>query len=164
MRVILFRIPAHVPEPSQEESSLLSSLFVKGDPANVLFSPIVGERCIDNDGVQPGNEARLPAEPFNISNGAQHRFLNQVVGFIRIRGITARNAVQHLLVAAEQLTQSAGLSVLGWDDEFFIAMLPAATIYGLEQSSRTQFARERQLWLAFQLHRIFHMRPESAPS
>jgi hypothetical protein len=75
-------------------------LFVKGNPANVLFSPFVGDRCIDNDGVQPRNEARLPTEPANVSDGAKHRFLNQVVGFFRIRGVTAGDAVQQFLVAA----------------------------------------------------------------
>jgi hypothetical protein len=164
MRVVLFRIPAHISEASHAESSVLSLLFVKGDPADLLFSPFVGERRVDNDGVQPGNETRLPAESANVAEGAQHRFLHQVAGFICIRGVTARNAVQHLLVAAEQLIQSAGLSVLGSNDEFFIAALPAANIYGLEQSSRTQFARERQLRLTFQLHRILHMCPELAQS
>jgi hypothetical protein len=139
-------------------------LFVKGNPANVLFSPFVGDRCIDNDGVQPSQKARLPAEPSNVSAGAQHGFLNQVVRFICICGITARKAVKHLLVAAEQFTQSAGLSVLSCDDEFFIATLSAATFYGLEQSSRTHFAREFRLRLAYQLHCILLMRPDSAPS
>jgi hypothetical protein len=100
MRKFLFWITAHIPEASRAESSLLSLLFVKGNPANVFFSPFVGDRLIDNDGVQPSNEARLSAEPANVSDGAQHRFLNQVVGFLCIRGITARDAVQQFLVAA----------------------------------------------------------------
>ena len=51
MRVILFRIPAHIPEASHAESSRLSFMFVKGNPANVLLSSLVGERGIDDDGV-----------------------------------------------------------------------------------------------------------------
>jgi hypothetical protein len=47
---------------------------------------------------------RFPAEPVHVRECAQHRFLNQIVGFIGIRGITARRAVQHFLVAAEQFT------------------------------------------------------------
>jgi hypothetical protein len=163
MRVFLFRIPACIPEASHAESSILSILFVKADPVNVLFPPFVRESCIDNDTVQPGSEARLPAKPVNVSDSAQHRFLNQVVGFICIRGIPARNAVQQRLVAAEQLTQSARLSVLDRDDEFFIATLPAANFYVQEQRSRTHFAREFRLRLACQLHCILRMRPESAP-
>jgi hypothetical protein len=130
----------------------------------VLFSPFVGERRIDNDGVQPANESRLSAEPANVPDGAQHRFLNQVVGFICIRCITARNAVQHLLVAAEQFTQSAGLSALGRDHEIFVATLRTASFYHLEQSSRTQFACECRLRPACQLHCILQMRRQSAPS
>jgi hypothetical protein len=162
VRVFLFRIPAYIPEASHAESSILSILFVKVDPANVLLSPLDGESCIDNDGVQPGSKARLPAEPADVSDGAQHRFLNQIVGFICICGITARNAVQHLLVATEQRTQSAGISVLGCDDEFFIATLPVANFDVLEQNSRTHFVRKLRLRLACQLHCILRMRPESA--
>jgi hypothetical protein len=163
MRAILFRTPAHILEASHAESSLLSFLFVNVDPTNVLFSPFVGDCRIDNDRGQPGKEARLPAEPADVFESAQHRFLNQIVGFICIRGITARKAVKHLLVAAEQFTQSARISVLGCDDEFFIATLPAATFCRLEQSSGAQFACECQLRLACQLHCILHMRSESAP-
>jgi hypothetical protein len=162
MRVILFRIPAHIPEASQAESSLFSLLFIKGNPANMSFSPSFGERYIDNDGAQPGNEARLPAEPINVSNGAQHCLLNQVARIIRIRGITVRKAVKHIQVAAEQFTQSAGLSVLGCDDEFFIASLPTATFNGHKRGSGIPFARRRQVRVAFQLHCILQMRPESA--
>ena len=82
MSVSLFRIQVHIREAFHAESILLSLLFVEVHPANVFFSPFDGERCIDKDGAQPGTEARPPAEPFNASNGAQHRFLNQILGFI----------------------------------------------------------------------------------
>jgi len=164
MRVIFFRIPAHISQASQAESILLSFLFVEVDPANPLFLPFVGEGCIDGDRAQPGQKARLRAEPSNVAASAQHRFLNQVVCFICISGITARKAVKHLLVAAEQFTQSTGFSVLRCDDEFFIASLPTATFFALVRRSRIHFARERQFRLVCQLHCIPHMRPESAPS
>jgi hypothetical protein len=86
------------------------------------------------------------------------------VSFIRIRGITARKAVQHLLVPTEQFTQSAGLPILGCDDEFFIATLPGATFYDLKQIFRAQIARELLIQRAFQLHCILHTCPESALS
>src|ERR1035441_3399989 len=92
IRVILFRIPAHFPEASQAESSIRFLLFVEADPTNLLLSSFAGDRCIDNDGTQPGNESRLPAKPFNISDSAQHRLLNQVVRFIYIRRITGLKA------------------------------------------------------------------------
>src|SRR5208282_1946007 len=164
VRVLLFRISSHIAKAPHTEPRPLIFLFVEVDPANVLFSPLIGERLIDNDGAQPGYEATLPAELAYVSEGAKHRFLNQVVGFICIRGITSRKAVQHSLVTAEQLAQSTGLSILGCNNEFFIAALPAVTCYVLEHSSRTQFARERRLRLECQLHRILHMRPKSALS
>jgi hypothetical protein len=51
------------------------------------------------------------------------------VGFICTRGITTSNAEEHLLVATEQFAQRAGLSVLGCDDEFFIATWMASATY-----------------------------------
>ena len=49
MRVILLR-DVYIPGGSHAESSRLSFMFVKGNPANVLLL-FVGERGIDDDGV-----------------------------------------------------------------------------------------------------------------
>jgi hypothetical protein len=49
MRILFFRIPAHISEASHAESSLLSFLLVETEPSNVLFPPFIGERCVDCD-------------------------------------------------------------------------------------------------------------------
>jgi hypothetical protein len=161
MSVVFFRIPAHIPKTSYAKSSFLFFVFVKKNPANAPFSSFLRERCIDEDGAQPGAEPRFPSELSNVPESAQHCFLNQIVGFIRIGGITTRKAEEHLLVAAEQFPKSAGFSALPRDDEFFVTTLLAAIF---ERTFRIQFAHERQLRLVCQLHRILHMRPELAPS
>jgi hypothetical protein len=126
-RVLIFRIRADIPQASVAASSVSCILFVEIDPMNTLFPSPDGNRCVDDNGNQPGGKAALSAELSNVLAGAECGFLNRFVGFVGCCRDAAGKAIQHFPVAAEQLVQGARFSALGCNDEFFIAPLPAAT-------------------------------------